>query len=128
MQVLRLSDATHKDVSQYAAKHEKKMSEVSDEIVRAGLAALASNGVAKAAPEAATPAETPAPDKGADAKIRAALSGLPDGPLDLVVAYQEELGSREKRAEKITLAETCGRLVVTAYRRLTASQKYAAKK
>lgn len=48
-QVMRVSDTTHREVSMYAAKRERTMAEVGDEIVAAGLAALSGGGAAKPA-------------------------------------------------------------------------------
>lgn len=45
MQVMRIGEAAHREVSMYAAKREKSMAEVGDEIVCAGLAVLTTGKV-----------------------------------------------------------------------------------
>lgn len=119
MQTIRISAATHKDVSQYAVRAGKKMGEVGDEIVRAGLAALASNGTAR-------PVETaPVGDGARDTLLVGALDA---GAADLVRKYRDEIAARPKRSEKLSLTETAARLITTGWNRLVAVQKHQAAK
>lgn len=121
MQTMRISAATHKDVSLFAAKREARIVDVGDEIVRAGLAALAGNGHA-ATPPSRQEASAPIIDGDADGLLRAALDA---DALKLVRDYRDEIAARPKRAEKLSLAETAGRLIRTGWNRLVAVQKHA---
>lgn len=122
MATIRVSDGTNKDVSQYAAKCGKKMSEVSDEIVAAGLRALTSVGEETRRTIGETEPDAP---RDGDALLKEAL---PAETMRLIRERRAEVKNRAKGAEDLTLVETCSALVTTGWNRIAAVQKDAEKK
>lgn len=132
-QVLRLSDDVHKEVSHYAAKREKKMSEVSDEIVRAGLAALARDGVSAVAVSDDKPE---APDEDRASLLSQALRGLrvegPNGETGVLALVDAEVSrwntSKRGASAQRGRVETVLAAISTAARRWAAVNRYVAER